>query len=168
VVSARHVEEHGHYLTDTVAPDLRRFFFNMSAAALVTRSFTGFGRPSTDPSAFLEAEHGERADDLDKDLDLFSPAATRMTVELGLLLGCHSTPRRAAGRAGTARRTAIGSREEPQLLRRRFESCAASSRLSLSSCSRSAQNYRGSQPVGMRYNATRRQPFDLLPAQVPL
>ena len=61
-------------MTSTVAPTSSSFFFMSAASALVTFSFTGFGRPVHEILGLLEPETGQLAHDLDH-LDLLLAGA---------------------------------------------------------------------------------------------
>src|SRR5262245_54937031 len=104
-----------------------------SASALVTRSFTGLGAPSTRSLASLRPRPVSSRTTLMTWI-FFSPAAPRMTSNsvFSSAAAAAAPPPAAPGTAATAISAAA---DTPHLSCRSFESCEASSRVSLFSCS---------------------------------
>src|SRR6266849_10843714 len=121
----------GSYLTSTVAPTSSSFFLMSALSALVTFSLTALGAPSTRSLASLMPRPVSSRTTLMTWI-FFSPAADRMTSNSV----CSSTAAAPAPAVPGMAATATGAAADtPHFSCSIFDSCAASSRVSLSSCS---------------------------------
>src|SRR5262245_22563210 len=137
------------YFTATVAPCSSSFFFISSASAFVTFSFTGFGAPSTRSLASLRPSPVSSRTTLMTWI-FFSPAALRMTSNSVFSSAAAAAAPPPAAPATAA--TAIGAAADtPHFSCSSFESWAASSSVSLSSCSAICSTVIVVSPLSFRY-----------------
>src|SRR5262245_51619158 len=138
-----------------------------SASALVTRSFTGLGAPSTRSLASLRPSPVSSRTTLMTWI-FFSPAAPRMTSN-SVFSSAAAAPAAAPPAAPGAAATAIGAAAAPpHFACRSLESCAASSRVSLSSCSAICSTVAIEISFGLRYPLAGREPRSTREPTTPL